>query len=126
MAFVNQYETKTAYLGEFLRDATERQHFGAQAVTLPVIFPHLHEVLRADDKRLNSVIVLEDARERRRHQSFAESDDIADEHAAALIQVMRRNFYRRRLKGKEPVAKIARNAKLCQSVMRPARGDMPS
>src|SRR5215210_2889305 len=101
---------------EFLRDATERYHFGAETVALPVVFPHLHEVLRADDKRLNSVIVLEDARERRRHQSLAESDDIADEYAASLIQVMRRNFYRCRLKGKEPVAKIAWDAKLRQSV----------
>jgi hypothetical protein len=28
---------------------------------------------------------------------------------------MRRNFYSRRLKGKEPIAKIARDAKRCQS-----------
>jgi hypothetical protein len=84
VAFVNQYETKTAHLGEFPRDATERQDFGSQAITLPVILPHLHKVLRTDVESLNSVIVLEDRRERSRHQSFAESDDIANKYAAAL------------------------------------------
>jgi len=65
----------------------------AHTVLVAVVFPHLHQVLRADDQRLKQQIVLEDPCECCGHQSLAEADHVANQHAAASIKVMGRDLH---------------------------------
>jgi hypothetical protein len=83
--------------------------------SVAVVLPHLHQVLRADDQRLQAVVVLEDARQRRRHERLAQADDVADEHAAALVQVVGGDLHRRLLELEELVAEVAGDAELGQA-----------
>ena len=69
----------------------------------------------AEDQRFQTVIVFEDASHGRRHQRLAEADDIADEHAAPLVEVVRGDLDRGDLELEQLVVKVARQAELRQA-----------
>ena len=116
VAFVDQHERDSgAVSGSSRDDAADRQHLGAQPVLLTVVLPHRHEVLRADDERFQVVVVLENRGQRRRHQRLAEADHVADQNAAALVQVMGGDLDRGDLELEELVAEVAGNAELGQA-----------
>ena len=83
--------------------------------SIAVVLPHRDQVLGADDQRLQAVVVLEDARHGGRHQRLAQADHVADQHAAALVQVVRGDLHGGRLEVEQPVAELARNAELGQA-----------
>ena len=115
MAFVYNDEPVAAHVGQFPDRAADRENAGAHPVFLPVVFPHRNEVLRADDQGFQPVIVLEDAGEGGCHERLSEPHDIADDDAAAAVQVMRRDLHGRRLEIKEPAAEISGNAEFGQA-----------
>ena len=80
-------------------------------VPLSVVFPHVRQIGRADDQCFQVVVVLKDACESRGHQGLAKPDDIADQHAAALVEVVRGNLDCCRLIIKEHILEILRYAK---------------
>ena len=95
---------------------TDRQHLAQQPILGRVVLPHLDQVLRADDQRFQTVIIFEDLRQGCCHQCFAQADDIADQHAAALVQMMRGDLDGGRSgKSNRLVAKLSRNAELGQT-----------
>ena len=59
-----------------------------------------------------SVVVLEDSSHGSRHESFAKSHHVPDEHAVALVQVMGCYLDRRRLEVEQPVSEHLGNPEL--------------
>ena len=127
VALVDQHQAVAAQVRQIREHAAHRQHAGAHPVPFAVVLPHGDEVLRADDQRLQPVVVLEHARERGGHEGLAQPDDVADEHAAPLVQMMRGDLHGRRLEVEKLVAEVARNAKLGQAgprLLRQVVGDL--
>ena len=77
-----------------------------------VVFPHGDEVSGTNDERLQPVIVLEDTSNGSGHECLAQSHHIADEHAVAFIQVMRRYLDRSGLEVEQPVTEHLGNSEL--------------
>ena len=115
VALVDQNQAESAEAGKFPLNLGDREDLCPQPIFLAVILPHADQVLRADDKRLDPVIVLKDARQRGCHERLAQPDHVADDHAAAFVQMVRRDFNGRLLKLEEFVAEIAGDAKLRQA-----------
>lgn len=83
-----------------------------QPIFLAIIVPHLDQVLGTDDQRIEPIVVVKDSRQCGGHQRLAQTNYIADQHAVALVDMMRRNFDCRRLKLEEFVAELAWNSEL--------------
>ncbi len=62
----------------------------------------------------SAVIILEDPRERRGHERLAEADHIADDDAAALVEMVRGDLDGGLLELEKRVAEVAGNAELGQ------------
>ena len=58
------------------------------------------------------MIVLEDFCQGGSHKRLAEADDVANQDAAALIKMMRRDLYRSLLIGEQALPKLGRNSEL--------------
>ena len=80
-----------------------------------VVLPHRDQVLGADDECLDAVVILEDARQRRGHERLAEADHVADQDAAALVQVVGGDLDGGLLEFEELVAEVAGDAELGQT-----------
>ena len=118
VAFVDQHQPVSPELGQFPDGHAEGEHLGPQAVLLPVVLPHRHEVLRADDERLEVVVILEDAGHGGGHERLAEANHVADQHAAALVEVVGGDLDRCFLELEQLVPEVPGNLELGQS---PAR-----
>jgi len=70
-------------------------------------FPHFNEVFWAEDEGFEVVVVFLYACESGSDEGFSESDDIADEYAAAVVEVMCGDFDSGGLEFKEVVLKVA-------------------
>ena len=88
------------------------EHAGAQAVLVAVVFPHGDEVLGADDERFEALVVLKDAGDGGGHQGFAETDDVADEDAAAFVEVVGGDLDGGGLEVKQGIAEVGGDAEI--------------
>ena len=61
------------------------------------------------------MVVLKNFRQRRGHERFAQADDIADEHAVALVEMVRGNFDGGDLVIKQAISEFRRDTKFRQS-----------
>ncbi len=77
-----------------------------------MVLPHGYEVLRADYQRAEEVNVLENAGQAGRNQRLAQADNVADEDAAPLVEMVGGDFDRCFLELKELAAKITRDLEL--------------
>ena len=80
-----------------------------QAIAVRVVFPHRNQVLGADDERFGVVIVLEDLGQCGSHHRLAQTDHVADQHAATLVQVVRGNLDGSNLEVEQRFAKNRRD-----------------
>ncbi len=93
-AFVNDDDPITAQLGENILRLGDGDNFGDEAKAVCVVFPHAHEVLRAKDECFQgSRRVLKHAGQRGGHECFSKSDYVAEDAAAWLLQVPRRDIW---------------------------------
>ena len=73
------------------------------------------------------MVVLKNFGQRRGHERFAQADDIADENAVALVEMVRGNFYGGDLIIKQAIPEFRRDAKFRQARRAPpAPDDKPS
>ena len=86
------------------------EHAGAQAVLVAVVFPHGDEVFGADNERFEALVILKDAGDGGGHQGFAETDDIADEDAAAFVEMVGGDLDGGGLKVKQGIAEVGGDA----------------
>ena len=113
MALVDDHQAEPLdVFRQLLNNPRHRQHPRPHPILIPIVFPHADQVLRADDQRLDAVVILEDAGQGARHQCLAQPDHVADQHAIPLVQVMRGDLHRRLLELKQPIPKILGNLKL--------------
>ncbi len=127
VAFVDHHEPVAPQLRELADHAAGGQHAAAEAVALAVVLPHAHEVLGAEDERLEVLVILEDAGQRRGHKRLAEADHVADQHAAAAVQVVRGDLHGGHLELEQLAAEVARDAELGQPgprLLREVVGDL--
>ena len=115
VTLIDDHQPVAAQLRQLGDDHAVRQHPRAQSVLVRVVFPHAHQVLRAQDQRLEPVVVLEDAGDSGGHQGLAQPHYVPDEHAAALVQMVRGNLDRRRLELEQPIAEVSWNPELGQA-----------
>ena len=115
MALVDHDQPIPAQAGQLARHARDRQNAGAQSIPVAVVLPHRHEVLRAEDQRLQVLVVLEHAGQRGRHERLAQPHHVADEDAPAAVQVVGGDLHRRGLKVEQGGAEVARDAELGQA-----------
>ena len=88
--FVDQYQpVAPGFLWQLIDDPRQRQHLGVQAVAVDVVLPHWHQVLGADDEGFGVIVVFEDLGQRRGHHRLAQAHHVADQHATALVEVVR-------------------------------------
>jgi len=92
----------------------DREHPGPQTILLPVVLPHPDEVLRANDERVNAVVILEDTGERGSHERLSQTHYVADEHPSPLVEVVCCDLDSRLLELEEFVAEVAGDAELRQ------------
>ncbi len=64
----------------------ERHDAAEEPVRVEVVLPHLHEVLRADDERLEALSSWRSRADGGRDERLAESDDVADHHAPPAFE----------------------------------------
>ena len=114
MALVDQHQAVAAQVGQFPEHPAHRQHAGAHPVAFAVVLPHRDEVPGAEDQRLQPVVVLEHPRQRGGHEGLAQADDVADDHAAPPVQVVRGDLHGGGLEVEEPVSEVPGNAELRQ------------
>ena len=114
MAFVDQHQAEPSQIRKLALGLSDGEHPGAQAIPLPVVFPHAHQVPRAEDERFDAVVILEDAGERGGHERLAQTHHIADHHPAALVEMMGGDLHRRLLELEQRVAEVAGNAEFHQ------------
>jgi hypothetical protein len=93
VAFVDQDDLVAAKVREFIDSLRDGENFGQQPVFGDVVLPHLDEIFRAQNQGLRVVIILEDFGQGSSHQRFAEADNIANQHTAALVEVVCGDFY---------------------------------
>ena len=110
VALVNYYEAKATHIRQFFDCAGNREYLSPQTVPYAVVFPHWNEVFGADDQGLQAKVVLKDAGESGGHQGFSESDDIADEDTAALVEVMGGDLDGGGLEVKQGIAEVGGDA----------------
>ncbi|OQC24337.1 MAG: hypothetical protein BWX70_02640 [Verrucomicrobia bacterium ADurb.Bin070] len=67
VAFIDQDQTVAAQIRQFSLNLCDRQNVCAEPVFLFVVLPHVDQILGADDERLDTVIILKNTGERRRH-----------------------------------------------------------
>ncbi len=65
-----------------------------------------------DDQRFEAVIVLEDARQGGRHQRLAQAHHVADQHAAALVEMVGGDLDGGHLEFEELVSEVAWNVEI--------------
>ena len=111
VALVDDQQWKAAHIGQFFDCAGNREDLSSQTVLYAVVFPHWDKVFGTDDQCLQALVVLKDAGEGGGHECFAETDDIADEDAAALVEVMGGDLDGGRLEFEEGIAEIGGDAK---------------
>ena len=58
VALVDEHDAIAAHVAELALYAADGEHTPSQPVPVPVVFPHRHQVLGADDERLQPVVVL--------------------------------------------------------------------
>jgi len=83
-----------------------------------IVFPHRNEVLGADDERFSVVIVLEHLGQSGGHHRLAQADHIADQHTAALVQVVRGNLDGSNLEVEQRFAKNRRDTEFRKACTR--------
>ena len=88
VALVDDEEAVAAHIGQFADGEADGEHAGAQAVLVAVVFPHRDEVFGADNERFEALVILKDAGDGGGHQGFAETDNVADEDAAAFVEMV--------------------------------------
>ncbi len=111
VGFVDQQDAEaTGLFRQFLKGSGNRQHLGAQPVAMDVILPHRDQIPGAQDEGFKIEIVLEHLGQGRGHQRLAQTHHIADQHAAALVQVLGGDLDRRDLEIEQDVAEHRRNA----------------
>ena len=121
VTLVDDHQPVAAQVGQLGAGHTLRQDVRAQPVLVRVVLPHAHQVLRAQDQGFQSVVVLEDAGHGGGHQRLAEPHHVADQHAAAFVQMVRGDLYCRGLKLEQPVAEVPRDPELGQAGARLVR-----
>ena len=115
MALINQNNPVPGQVRQISNDCAQGHDLRSHPVEVNIVFPHRDQILRAEDERLQVVVVLEDTCYRGGHEGLAKANHIANEHAAALVEVMRGNFDRSNLKVEELVAEVVWQAKLTDS-----------
>ena len=111
VAFVDEHHAISAQFGQIPLRRRQGKHLREQAIVVCVVFPHIHEVLRADDERFGEMIILEYLRDGRGHQRLPKADNVADQNAAALVEMVRRYLDRGSLIVEQAIAEFRRNAK---------------
>ena len=99
-------------------DPRIRKDSAPKPVLFPVVLPHADEVLGAHDQRLEILVILEDSRQRRRHQGLSKPDHIADKDPTTLVDVVGGNLDSGNLKLEKLIAEILRDAELEQAFPR--------
>ena len=113
MAFVNDGDAVAAEVGQSILGLGDGDDLGDQAVAVGVVFPHADEVFGAEDEGFEGARrVLKHAGQRGGHEGFAEANDVAQDHAAALFQVPGGDADRRGLKFEQCVAHVRRDGEL--------------
>lgn len=112
VAFVEKNQAIAAQFGQPLSGLRDGQDLAVQTVARAIVFPHGNEVARAQNQRFQIAIVFKDASERGGHERFAQADHVADEDAAAFIEVMGGDLNCLDLKLEKFIAEIARDTKL--------------
>ena len=115
VALVDDHDAIATQVLQCILHTAEGQHTRPQAVFVLIVFPHRHQILRANDEGLHVVGVLQDSRQGRCHQSLAESHHIPDQHPAPLVEMVRGDLHGGGLKLQQLVAEIARDAELPQA-----------
>lgn len=77
-----------------------------------IVLPHRHEVLRTENESFSVVVVLKYLSQRGGHHGFAKTHHIADQHTAALVEVVRGNLDSGDLKVEQGVTENRQNAEL--------------
>ena len=76
---------------------------------MAVVFPHLHEIQRAKNKRFEKQLVCKNPRESSCHESLAKADNIGKQDAAALLYMVGSYLHGLFLKFKELISEILRD-----------------
>lgn len=111
---VQKYQFIAFQVGQFAHRLRCGDNLAAKPVGLAILLPHFDEVLRTQDQGFHREVVLEHPRQGGRHHGFAESDDIADNDAAALVKMPCRDLYCRRLIVEQFPLKYLRQLELCK------------
>ncbi len=109
VTLVNHDQLIATFVGQIPDHSADREYFAAKTVLLPVIFPHRNQVLRTDNEHPHSVVVLEDPGKGSRHERLAQPDDIPDENAVSLVDVVGGDADGSLLELKEAVFELARD-----------------
>jgi len=115
VALVYKHQTEPPQVWKLALSLGDRKHLGPKAILLAVILPHPHQVLRTYYECFDTMIILEDAGERSRHQRLAETNNIADYNTPALVQMVGSDLHRRLLEFKKSVAEIAGDTEFRQT-----------
>jgi hypothetical protein len=101
VALVNQYQPVTLEVFQpfaLMYYFRERFYRAAQTVFFAVVFPHRHQILRADDECFIVEIVFYHPRQCGSHHGFTQAHHVADDDAATPMQVACSNLHCRLLK----------------------------
>ena len=110
MALVDDHDAVAAQVREDGLGLRYGNDFSDQAMAVRVTLPHPHEIFRTKNERLQRVRwVLENPRERGGHDGFAETDDIAENHSAALLEMAGGNAHGGGLELQQGAAHIGGN-----------------
>ena len=117
VALVDQDRAIPLQLLQLGFDARKRDDFGVEFVGLNIVVPHVEQVLGAYDQAA-PIDFLNDFEKRGCHDRLSETDDIADHHAATLVEVVRGHLHCARLEVEQLVPENAGDAKLRLTVPR--------
>ena len=120
VAFVDDDQIESRHVFQ-LRQSAQRQSFARDGVIVQITIPHSSQFGRADKKRVAAVIFLANLGDRAGDDGFAKPDHIADNHAAATVEPLDRQFDRHFLEFEEFASKIRRNRKIVRAFDRLAR-----
>lgn len=112
VALIDQHDAIPRHFRQFIDDGAERHYFCRKAVTVSVVVPKRNEILRTNNKASQKMGLLENASQGRRHDGLAKTNYVADDHSAALIQIVSRDPDGYRLKWKKLRAEVLGNREL--------------
>src|ERR1039458_2955907 len=116
LAYYSRPRTSSAVRRKFLEHAAIGHHLAPQAVALPIVLLHGHEILGAQNQGFEILFVFEHAGERGSHQRLAETDNVTQQDTAAPGDVPRGELDRSYLKGEEFGTEGLRYAKLDEAL----------